>query len=56
MNGVWCLDCGTEIDESTLYHAVEIVDPDYGPDVALSERGWCPVCGDVWLRYASSDL
>lgn len=51
-----CPDCHHPIPEATLYHQVDVIDPDISNQAMLSEYGCCPDCGDVWLRCASGDF
>lgn len=51
-----CPKCAGPINESDIYHAVEIIDPDISTATMLAENADCPDCGDVFLRNASADF
>lgn len=51
-----CPQCPLFIDPATVYHQVELIDPDESTQTMLAERATCPECGDVYLRNASGDF
>ena len=51
-----CPECAGPIDDKTIYHEVEVIDPDISNQTMLAENANCPDCGDVFLRNASGDF